>query len=110
MPLSECKAFLASSEEGVIRVLLNAYELGQEQPFYDPIEDDDRFKGVIAAVKKSIEKQVLLEVDGNSELGVINQRRGISYRINFLIKETLKNDHDIIWYSPVELNPNIHGC
>jgi len=67
--------------------------------YYDAIEDEPKFQAIIGAVRKQ------------ADLELINHpwRNGKGYcHVHWeRVKRILKEDHDIDWHSPLEMNPHI---
>lgn len=67
---------------------------------YDPIEDTEEYKNIVDELEKKIETCMAFE---NIPIGGF----GTCHIYWSYKKEILKNDYNIDWMSPAELNPTI---
>ena len=70
--------------------------MNNKKYIYDPIEDTEEYK----KIEEEVHQKILVRLGGKLT-------RGNAYLYPFLKKEILKNDYNIEWKSPQELNPNI---
>ena len=70
--------------------------MNNKKYIYDPIEDTEEYK----KIEKEVHQKILVRLGGKLT-------RGNAYLYPLLKKEILKNDYNIEWKSPQELNPNI---
>lgn len=70
--------------------------MNNKKYIYDPIEDTEEYK----KIEEEVHQKILVHLGGKLS-------RGNAYLYPLLKKEILKNDYNIEWKSPQELNPNI---
>lgn len=70
--------------------------MNNKKYIYDPIEDTEEYK----KIEEEVHQKILVRLGGKLT-------RGNAYLYPLLKKEILKNDYNIEWKSPQELNPNI---
>lgn len=70
--------------------------MSNKKYIYDPIEDTEEYK----KIEEEVHQKILVRLGGKLT-------RGNAYLYPLLKKEILKNDYNIEWKSPQELNPNI---
>ena len=67
----------------------------------DPVEQTELFKKIADELETKIELRLLQEYKG------IPPKNGWSYTYWEMKKEILKNDYNIDWKSPIDLDPDI---
>lgn len=93
----EAREFMRSKPHALCERIMAAHKQQGDATLHDPVEDDVRYSATISAAREDAERIALEELGGRP--------LGSCHFIWGRMREILKEQHGIDWYSPAEMNP-----